>query len=231
MSSIDGRLLERNNVTTEDLYQGAFWIKMKAEQLLREGKNADFLYQSEYRIVSALTEMGDPASMILLGEMLQGGRTPEKDMVTAVRMAMDIWQKAGEKGQARGYTNIGLVYLHRSVPGGGNESGDVEYDPEKALEYFMKGYEKGDSKAGRHIGLCYRDGLGTEKNAEMAYHYFSLAADRKDSTARYLMAEALYNGFGTQQDRDAAKEIMKKLVEDKAHDADKAAEFLKNHYE
>ena len=229
MEKVDWELLEKHGVTVRDLYDGAFQIKMKAEELVREGKNADQLYESEYRIISALSEMGDPSSMILLGEMMQGGRTPEKDTDAAVRKAMELWLNAAEKGEARGYTNLGLICLHRGVPGGGDSFGDVEYDPKKALEYFLKGYENGDTKAGRHIGLCYRDGAGVEENEEMAYHYFCLAADRNDSTARYLKAEALYYGYGTVQNKEAAFEIMKELVKEQAHDAGKAAEFLENH--
>lgn len=229
MSSIDWKVLESHGVTIEDLYAGAFQIKMKAEQLQRDNKDASELYAREYRIISALAEMGHAPALALLGEMLQGGRTPEKDNKAAVRKALEVWQQAGEKGKARGYTNIGLVYLHRSVPGGSDYYGDVEYDPESAFAYFMKGCENGDSKAPRHIGLCYRDGLGTEKNLEKAYQYFCLAAERNDSTAAYLQAECLYEGLGVEQDREKALAIMKQLVERKAHDAEKAAQFLDSH--
>lgn len=228
MNSIDGKILESHGVTVSDLYEGAFQIKMKAEQLTREGKDATDLYRKEYRIISSLVEMGDPASMILMGEMLQGRKLPEFEE-DSVRKAMSLWQKAATRGEARGYTNIGLVYLHRSVPGGGNWFSDVEYDPEKAFECFLKGYEHGDSKAGRHVGLCYRDGLGTQKDEKMAYRYFCLAAERNDSTARYLKAECLYDGAGVEQNKEEALRIMRQLVEDRAHDADKAMEFITTH--
>ena len=231
MNNTDWSILSRYDVTVKDLYDGAFQLKMKAEQLQKEGKDATELYASEYRIISALAEMGDPASMILLGELLQGGHCPEQEENQRVRKALQLWQKAAESGEARGYTNIGLVYLHRSVPGGGNSFGDVEYDPGKALSYFVKAYEKGDSKAGRHIGLCYRDGIGTKKDDEKAYQYFSFAAERNDSTATYLKAECLYHGKGTARDITAARQLMKKLVDNNAHDAYRAAEFLKTHFE
>ena len=225
MNYIDSEILISHGVTVSDLYLGAFELKMKAEQLVREGKNADRLYESEYRIISALAEMEDPASMILLGEMLQGGRAPYEDGDPVLK-AMDVWLKAAKKGEARGYTNIGLVYLHRAVPGGGDNFGSVTYDPEKALNYFRLGYDNGDSKAGRHIGLCYRDGIGTHPDPQLAYLWFCRAAQRNDSTARYLKAECLYYGNGVTQNRQQALEIMKELIAQNAHDAAKAHDFI-----
>ena len=230
MNNINWKILEEHKVTLRDLYEGAFQIKMKAEQLEREGKDNASLYESEYRIISALAEMGDSLSMLLLGEMLQGGKVPELSMENPVRRAMELWQEAAENGEGRGYTNIGLVYLHRSVPGGGEDYGDVPYDPAKALACFHKAYDNGDSKAGRHIGLCYRDGIGSEPDDEKAYEWFCKAAERNDSTALYLKAECLFNGTGVDADREQCLKIMNKLVSDHAHDADKAQEFMAKYY-
>lgn len=229
MNTIDWKKLSESEITIRDLYQGAFQIKMKAEQLTREGKNSDDLYRSEYHIISALSQIGDPASMILLGEMLQGNKVPGLNVEDPVKEAVELWQKAADNGEARGYTNIGLVYLHRSVPGGGNNFENIEYDRQKALGFFLKGYENGDSKAGRHIGLCYRDGIGTEADPVLAYDYFCKAAERHDSTARYLKAECLYYGKGVTQDKEQALKIMQELIDENAHDAPQAAEFIKSH--
>ena len=229
MSNIDWKILDKQGVSIKDLYEGAFLIKMKAEELLREGKNADELYESEYRIISSLSQMGDPSAMILLGEMLQGRKVKSLSVNDPTIKAMELWREAAEKGEARGYTNIGLLYLHKPIPGGGEDHTNVEYDPEKALSYFLKAYELGDSKAGRHIGICYKDGIGTKTDPEKAYEWFCKAADRNDSTARYLKAECIYYGKGVEEDKEKALKLMKELACQSAHDSQKAAQFIETH--
>ena len=227
MNCIDPDLFARHAVTIEDIYQGAFQIKMKAEELSRQKKDPTRLYQSEYRLICALSDLKHGPSMLLMGELLQGGKIEEiRSIPERIEKAVLIWEEAACLGQPTGLTNIGLLYLHKTIPGGGDDHGEIPYDPEKAFSYLVKAYEAGDSKAGRHIGLCYRDGIGVEKDPEKAYDYFDKAAARNDSTAKYLKAECLYYGHGVEKDENTAISIMEQLISENAHDADKAKEFL-----
>ena len=51
-----------------------------------------------------------------------------------------------------GLTDIGLLYAHSGVPGGGKLFGNIEEDPAKAMEYYLAGFEAGVIADGLALG-------------------------------------------------------------------------------
>jgi hypothetical protein len=165
--------------------------------------------------------------MLWLGELYQGDKVEAAhEAEDPVAIAIDWWTKAAENGQPRGYANIGLLYAHESVPGGGDAYGNVEYNEETAFEYYVKATEAGDSKAPRYVGLCYQDGKGVEADEEKALENFKLAAERNDSTGIVYYANYLLEGRGCEQDIDAALSLYQSIVDNNGHDITKCAYIL-----
>ncbi len=206
-------VIEAAGITVDDLEAVALYYKNISES----GEADEF--ESEYRFALAAAELGSGEAMLWLGELYQGMKVEaaleEEDPVA---VAVEWWTKAGENGQPRGYANIGLLYSHDSVPGGGDAYGDIEYDEDKAFEYYLMSSDAGDSKAPRYVGLCYQDGVGVEADEEKALEYFKLAADRNDSTGIVYYADYLLEGRGCEQDVDAALALYQNIVDTNGHD-------------
>lgn len=206
-------VIEAAGITVDDLEAVALYYKN-----LSESGEADE-YETEYRFALAAAEFGSCEAMLWLGELYQGDKVEaaheEEDPVA---VAIEWWLKAVENDQPRGYTNIGLLYEHKSVPGGGEAYGNIEYSEETAFEYYLMGSDAGDMKAPRYIGLCYQDGIGVEADEEMAFEYFKLAAERGDSTGLVYYANYLLEGRGCEQDVDAAIALYQEIVDTNGHD-------------
>ena len=97
-------------------------------------------YEREYRVALAASAFGNADAMLYLGEMYQGSYIEAaRSSADPVQDAVSWWNKAAESGVARGYMNIGLLYMHETVPGGGDSFGSIPYDPVTAAEYYEKG--------------------------------------------------------------------------------------------
>lgn len=218
-------VIEAAGITVQDLEDVGNYYKT-----ISEAGTANE-YEKEFKFASAAAALGSCEAMLWLGEMYQGYKIEAANEVDAIETAIDWWTQAGENGQPRGYTNIGLLYMHSSIPGGGDAYGDIEYDPETALEYYMKGSDLGDFKAPRYIGLCYQDGVGTEVDEAKAFEYFSLAAERGDSTATVYCADYLLEGRGVEQDIEKALSMYQEIVDTNGHDITTCAYDLGKIYE
>ncbi len=200
-------IIAEAGITADDLEAAALYFKNNNE------------FESEYHFALAAAALGSGEAMLWLGELYQGINVEDaKEADDPVAVAIDWWTKAAENGQPRGYANIGLLYAHEFIPGGGTEYGDIEYDEDKALEYYLMATEAGDSKAPRYVGLCYQDGVGVDVDEEKAFEYFKLAADREDSTGIVYYADYLLAGRGCEQDIDAALALYQNIVDTNGHD-------------
>jgi TPR repeat protein len=220
-----GEAVTESGITASDLTAAARYFKSTSES-----GDADE-YELEYKFAKAAAELGDAEAMLYMGEMYQGEKISEAEEGDNVETAIEWWEKTAENGNGRGYTNIGLLYMHETVPGGGDDFGDIEYDPETAVEYFTKGAEMDDAKAYRYLGLAYQDGVGVEQSDEKAFENFKAAADLNDSTGKLYEADYLLDGIGTDQDVSAAIELYQELVDDNAHDKATAAYKLGTIYQ
>ena len=97
--------------------------------------------------------------------------------------------KAGEKGDARAYNRIGIMYL---------DGIGVSQNDNKAYESFVKGYNtNSNNKASNYwIGYCYYTGCGVNQNYNNAYKYFKIAADKGNALANRSLGLMYYSGDG-----------------------------------
>lgn len=212
-STVTSTTLDQAQLTADDLTAAAVLFKKE-----NEAGTANE-YEREYRYLVAATAMGNGEAMLYMGEVLQGNFVAAaQNSNDHVQDAIDWWQKAADNGQPRGYTNIGLLYLHQTIPGGGSDYGNVPYDAQKAVEYFQKASDAGDMKAPRQLGLCYEQGLGVDQDLNQALSYYELAYERGDSTGAVYYANFLLDGRAGTQDIDKAIQIYQNIVDTKGHD-------------
>ncbi|MDD3795588.1 MAG: tetratricopeptide repeat protein [Lachnospiraceae bacterium] len=211
--AITDEAIIQSGLTMNDIQEAGRYYKA-----ISESGEADS-FETEYRFALAAAAMGSGDAMLWLGELYQGDKVEAAhEDNDAVATAVEWWTKAYENGQPRGYDNIGLLYQHQSVPGGGDAYGSIPLDNEKALSYFIDASDAGDTKAPRHAALCYLEGVGVEVNKEKAIEYFKLASERGDSTGTVYYADFLLTGDGVEQDVDAAIALYQGIVDTNGHD-------------
>ncbi|AQP42781.1 tetratricopeptide repeat protein [Streptococcus gallolyticus] len=212
-----GKAVTESNITAEDLTKAALYFKNTSEQTDTNE------YDLEYKFAKAAAELGNADAMLYMGEMYQGNKISQAAKGDNVQSAIEWWEKAAENGQPRGYTNIGLLYMHESIPGGGEDFGDIEYNAKTAIKYYRKAAKMDDFKAYRYLGLAYQAGVGVTQNDEKAYENFKKAADLGDSTGQLYQADYLLEGKGTTQDVTTAISLYQDLIDNEAHDKATAA--------
>lgn len=60
------------------------------------------------------------------------------------------------------------------------------------------------------LGSCYQQGIGVEKNEEMAFYYIEKAANLGHLLAIELLARYYLNGYGVEKDE---KNLIKEIYE------------------
>lgn len=211
-------------ITVDDIMEVVTYYKGIAEA----GDKA--AYETEYKFLKVAAELGSGQAMTYLGELFQGGFIEDSKTGDPIATAFYWWTKAAENGQPRALSNIGLVYEHKSVPGGGSGYGDVEYNPARALELYKEASDRGDSKSARYAGLAYQNGIGTAVDEEKAFEYFELAAQRDDSTGIVYLADYLLTGRACEQDVGRAISLYQGIIDSNGHDAALSALYLGNIY-
>jgi len=205
-------ILSVSGLTGADFENAASYYKSQSE-------HGHDMYALEYKFALAASELGSREAKLWIGEMYQGGHVSGVTGDAAVQTAVEWWNKAADAGQPRGYTNIGLLYLHTSIPGGGDNFGSFPVDYDKALEYLVKATDAGDMKAPRNLGLMYAKGQGPVKQDDAkAAEYFEKAAKLNDSTGIMYFADYLLAGKGVAQNTAEALSLYQKIVDTKGHD-------------
>jgi uncharacterized protein len=101
---------------------------------------------------------------------------------------IDCYKTAADQGHSQAQFKLCQIYTQ-----GFN---DIAPDLTKASDYFKilsveeHEFDKNEAEKGvRHgnIGCCYRDGLGVEKNPEMALQYFHKAAELGHASAQFKL--------------------------------------------
>lgn len=216
-------------LSAEDLDYAARLCKMEGEKLERSGKKEKSAehFERAYRFADVAASCGSAEGLCIIAELIQGEKvSAAKAVEDPVSEAVQLWEQAAEKGKARGLLNIGLLYVHRPIPGGGKNYGSVPFDPETALVYMQKAADAGDMKAPRNIGLCYREGKYVPKDEAKAFQYFEEAMNRGDSSGKLFCAEDLLVGNGVQQDVERAIRLYEELFEEAGHDITTSAYAL-----
>ena len=202
-----GSMMAEYDLTAEDVQFVANIFKQINEgndpHLDMEGN----YYDIELKLAKLGAAMGSGELALWVGEIYQGGNVPEVEQSEAIQTAIEWWEKAVELGQPRGWTNIGLLYAHKSIPGGGENFGDIEQDDEKALEYLTMACDEGDMKAPRYLAQFYEAGRGSEVNYEKALEYYLIAAGYGDITAKTSAGNLYFEGKGTELDYAKALEL------------------------
>ena len=200
-------VLSEYDLTSEDVEYIANIFKQLNEgndPHLESGAN---YYEIELKLAKLGAALGNGELAKWVGEIYQGGHVEGVEEAEAVNIAIEWFQKAADLGVPNGLTDIGLLYAHSGIPGGGKNFGDIELDLEKAMEYYQMGFDAGDNKAARYIALAYHNGEGAEQDYEEAAKYFTIATELGDATAFWYLGDYYYNGTGVEQDYQKAMEL------------------------
>ena len=172
------------------------------------GLKAEDYYDTELKLAKMGADMGIGELALWVGEIYQGGHVEGISEAEAINTAIEWWEKAADLGQPRGWTNIGLLYEHNTIPGGGSLFGDIEVDMDKAVEYITRADEAGDTKAPRYLGFLYE----SAEDYENALAYFEKAAGIGDVTANYYAGKYYLEGLGTELNYETAIEYLNKAA-------------------
>ncbi len=196
------------DLTVEDVAFVANILKQYNEGNSNLGLTEEDYYDTELKLAKLGADMGSGELALWVGEIYQGGHVEGLSEAEAVETAIEWWNRAAELGQSRGWTNIGLLYEHSSIPGGGQNFGDIEYDQDKAVEYLTRADAAGDTKAPRYLGFLYE----AAEDYENALTYFLKACDLGDITAFYYTGLYYLVGRGTEADYEKALEYLSKAA-------------------
>ena len=128
-------------------------------------------------------------------------------------MSVEELETLAQKGNADAHTQLGMYYFHRN--------------DKRALSHLRAGAEAGDRIAQYYLGGVYYEGMcGAKTDKATAASYFLKSARQNHVPAQYAIAVCLYNGEGIKEDKNAAREWMKKAA---ASGNDDAKSFLQSH--
>jgi uncharacterized protein len=101
--------------------------------------------------------------------------------------ALDLAQKAAQKGDPQAHTLIGRIYA---------EGNGVAQNPALAAQWYARAAELGDTEGTFAYGIMLAKGEGVAKNYEAAAQMFEAAASRKHALANYNLALLFLKGDG-----------------------------------
>lgn len=204
--------LSEYDITVEDIEYVANIFKQTNEGNDNGLISGEDYYEEELKYAKLGAAMGDAELALWVGEIYQGMHVEGLTEEESVEMAIEWWNKANEMGQPRGLTDIGLLYAHNKVPGGGEYFGNIEQDDAKAIEYFTEACELGDLKAPRYLAQFYEEGRGCDIDYAKALEYYTIAADLDDITAQECVGVYYLKGNGTDVDYDKAIDYLTKAA-------------------
>lgn len=152
---------------------GAFGPYYKAEALKEKVKKND---------VEAMNQLG----LLYLS-----------DLFYKYESAVELFEKASEKGHQNATYNLGYCYF----AGKG-----VEQDYKKALSLFLRVAEK-VKEAPTRIGACYLFGYGIKKNDQEAIKWLNKGLANGDNLANLYLAYAYSKGEGVARDERKALQL------------------------
>src|SRR5689334_19108848 len=88
-----------------------------------------------------------------------------------------------------------------------------ELECKECIDSLEKSAENGDKIAMFNLANRYRDGEGTEKNLEKAFHWYQKAAENGEEKSMYILATCYDNGEGTEKNLEKAFHWYQKSAE------------------
>ena len=96
----------------------------------------------------------------------------------------------------------------------------------KSTDYKIPPIEKlrelsgqNDAAAQYQLGWCYENGLGVERNIQIAVRWYEKSAAQNNTDAQAILGECYLYGHGIQKDKNKAIEWLKKAALQKNHPA------------
>ncbi len=73
--------------------------------------------------------------------------------------------------------------------------------------------QAGVARAQNNIGACFAEGLGVERDPDLAFRWLTLAAEGNDPVGQRNLASLYFRGEGVEQDYRRAAELYRKAAE------------------
>jgi TPR repeat protein len=133
-----------------------------------------------------------------------GVRKPLPPDHRALGKAVELLQKAADKGDAFAQDNLGWLY----------ENGQgVPKDLRKAAELFQKAADQGNALGQNNLGWLYENGQGVPKDLRKAAELFQKAADQRNAFGQNNLGWLYENGQGVPKDLRKAAELFQKATD------------------
>jgi TPR repeat protein len=226
---------------------GVAVIKTIAKQTRRDrleeqhNENA-WTERAQALLEEAAFQHGHPKALVMLGnDALERARTESShDMVKEkVFDALQYYTKAGEKGSAEGWFNLGHLFWTGYPDQDCGEPMDapviLQQDKVEAMSSFMKAIKLGDSDAMYFVGVVNLSDEQSESAEAMTRRlqsglaFIEEAADRGHPGALYYLALFHYNGNDTLNIAACSPEEFSKRLDEATDAGDPEATFLRGH--
>jgi TPR repeat protein len=156
---------------------------------LRDGKAIDVTDSSSaFKYFRMASEKGHLGALFNLGTCYMLGDGVARDETEAVR----IWRVLSDQNYTRAHYQLGILYLEGACSQGAMKRGPMM--KEEAAKHLQKAADAGDAESMYVLAAqCYRKGIGTEKNHELAFKLFKRASDLGHIPARVALGMAYRN--------------------------------------
>ena len=139
----------------------------------------DAMWRGDHEAAVALwrqrEKLNDPVALYYLGNAYADGDGVPQDWALAHKHL----ERSAELGNAKSWTYLGLLYSSRI-------GGPVNV--QKAVEYSIRGGDLGYPQGYANVGVFYRDGVGVNKDPEIANNWFSKAAAHDHCKSHNMVA-------------------------------------------
>lgn len=151
-------------------------------------------------------KLNNPKAMRNLGTCYYHGMGVTQDLDKAKK----YYKKGAELGDDKCMLNLGIIYFKNA------EEKNRKKDYNEAFEWFNKAADKDLAEAISYVGICYEDGLGVEKDLDIALKHYKKAADKGYVPAQYNYGRLCLYGVDVKQRwyGDSAWVFYKGLLED-----------------
>ena len=168
--------------------------------------------RSEVENINKRVEAGDPLAIYNMGNWYRGGMHGfPQDM----DKAMELWQRAGDRGYPVAYCNIGYAYKMGQ--------GSIEVDEGKARHYYELGAIKGDMLTRHNLGGIMEENAG---NFDRALKHYMIAVKGGHIESLHKIKEMYSHGDATKEEyTKALRAYQTYLGEIKSIQRDEAAAF------
>jgi len=175
-------LMYKNGIGTErDIAEAVRWFKLAMEQknigaitefawMLMNGDGMDEDKRAAFKLFKEIADLGIASIRNQVGIMYRDGIGTEKNKENA-KIYFDL---SAEQGNLLARMNLADI-LSKS-----NDPRDIE----NVLKIYLTMSDIGNALASYKLGIMYRDGVGIEKNIDLARYWLSVAAKRNNKDAQ-----------------------------------------------